>query len=66
MILRRRIEQRAVGEHSGVVEKVRALAEIVARRLANSASTSEGDRYADEVTQLLQWVTRELQFLGRM
>ena len=64
--LRRMIEQRVVGEHSGVGEKVRALADIFARRLADSASTSEGDRDADELTQLLQWVTRELQFLGRM
>ena len=58
--------QRAVGEHVCLGEKARALAEIVYRRLADGASTSEGGKDAEELAQLLQWVTRELQFLGRV
>ena len=64
--LRRMNDHRAVCELMWLGEKARALAEIVSRRLAYGVSTSEGDRDAEELVQLLQWVTRDLQSLGRI
>ena len=64
--LRRMNDQKALEEPTGFGEKARALADVISRQMEMGASTSEGDRNAVELAQLLQWVTQELQFLGKM